>query len=146
MRVFVVSAVGRVEFAHPAADGNTEKGRRMDDGLVEKAPFFLLYRVGGEGEEGGFQFLHKRRVVRFGECDNFLIPQILIDIRRVDLLRGNELQIAGHCFQVRAGMLHGMLCDFLPQELLIFCDRRVQIFHPEILRQQSCIARFDRET
>ena len=98
MRVFVVSAVCRVEFAHPAADRDAEKSRWMNHRLVEEAPFFLLDRIRGEGEQGGFQFLHERRVIRLGESDDFLVPQILIDIRRVDLLRGDGLQIAGHCF------------------------------------------------
>ena len=142
MRVFIIAAVCRVELAHPAADRDAENGDRMDERLVEETPFFLLYRVRGKRKERSFQFFHKRRIIRPRESNDFLVPQILVNIRRINPLRGNRLQITGHHFQICPRMFHGLLHDFLPQKLLILRDRRVQISHPEILRQQPGISRF----
>ena len=87
--------------------------------LVEETPFFLLYRVRGKRKERSFQFFHKRRIIRPRESNDFLVPQILVNIRRINPLRGNRLQITGHHFQICPRMFHGLLHDFLPQKLLI---------------------------
>ena len=75
-----------MELAHPAADRDAEKGGRVDDWLVEETPFFLLYRIRGKREERDFQLFHKRRIIRLRKRDDFLVPQILVNIRRINLL------------------------------------------------------------
>ena len=102
-----------MELAHPAADRDAESGDRMDERLVEETPFFLLYRVRGKRKERSFQFFHKRRIIRPRESNDFLVPQILVNIRRINPLRGNRLQITGHHFQICPRMFHGLLKDFM---------------------------------
>ena len=99
--IFIIAPVGRVEFPHPAADGNAEKSCGMDHRLIEKIPFFLLQRVRGKSQKRVFQFLHKMRVIRFCQGNDFLIPEILIDIGGIDLLRGNDTEDTGTWFSGR---------------------------------------------
>ena len=131
-----------MKFPHPPTDRNAEKSCRVDHRLIQKIPFFLLKRIGGEGQEGVFQLFHKLRIIRLCQRDNLLISEILIDVGGIDLLRGEVLEIARHGFQVRARVLQRVPGDFLPKKLLVFRDGRIEIGHPEILGQQLGVPGF----
>lgn len=51
MRIFIIPPVGRMKIPHPPTDRNAEKSCRVDHRLIQKIPFFLLKRIGGEGQE-----------------------------------------------------------------------------------------------
>lgn len=51
MRILIIPPVGRMKFPHPPTDRNAEKSCRVDHRLIQKIPFFLLKRIGGEGQE-----------------------------------------------------------------------------------------------
>ena len=91
VRVFIIAAVCRMKFPHPSAHGYTEQRRRMDHRLIKKTPFFLLYWICRKRKQRNFQLFHKTRIIFLRQRDNFLIAQILVDIRRINLLRRNVL-------------------------------------------------------
>ena len=91
VRVFIIAAVCRMKFPHPSAHGYTEQRRRMDHRLIKKTPFLLLYRICRKCKQRNFQLFHKTRIIFLRQRDNFLIAQILVDIRRINLLRRNVL-------------------------------------------------------